>query len=129
MRRGGIIHAGLAGHLAALRHTDNFVICDSGLPIGSHTPCVDLGYRYGAPGFADIVAVVLPELFVEASWISRDMQEHNPNCLDCLRQHGLEPTPIPHEEFKIRVLNARFVIRTGEATLYANVLCQAGPAF
>jgi D-ribose pyranose/furanose isomerase RbsD len=40
---------------------------------------------------------------------------------------GLER--VPHEEFKAQVGHARFVVRTGEATPYANVLLRAGVPF
>ena len=129
MIRNGIIHADLAGHLVALRHTDTFVICDSGLPLAGTTPCVDLGYYYGQPRFADVVAAILPELSIEASWISRQMTEVNQDCLASLRVHGLDPEPIEHDEFKQRVRQAKFAVRTGEATYFANVLCRAGVAF
>ena len=129
MKRNGIIHAELARHLAALRHTETFVICDSGLPLARDAPCVDLGYRYGQPRFADVVAAVLPELTIETSWISQQMTEVNPDCLASLRAHGLNPEPIEHDEFKRRVRTAKFSVRTGEATYYANVLCRAGVAF
>jgi D-ribose pyranase len=114
MKRKGIIHAGLARHLAALRHTDTFVICDSGLPLAASTPCVDLGYRYGAPRF---------------SWISEPMLTANPGCLTAIRQHGLQPEPVSHDHFKALIRDVRFAVRTGEDTLYANLLCRAGVAF
>ncbi len=128
MIRSGIIHSRLAELLAGLRHTERFVICDSGLPLGE-LPCVDLGYRYGAARFADVVRTVLPEVVLQASWISQEMSEVNPDALRVLHDLGLEPRPIDHEDFKARVLDAKFAIRTGEATFYANVLCQAGVAF
>jgi D-ribose pyranase len=128
MIRDGIIHAGLAGFIAGLRHTETFVIADAGLPLGD-VPTVDLGYRYGAPRFADVLSTVLPQVVVEASWVSLPIQQANPPALDALRAEGLEPEPIDHEEFKARVLAARFAVRTGEATLYANVLLRAGVGF
>jgi D-ribose pyranase len=129
MKRKGIIHAGLALHLAALRHTDTFVICDSGLPLAASTPCVDLGYRYGAPRFTDVIAVILPELVIEASWISEPMLTANPDCLNAIRQHGLQPEPVSHDDFKALIRDVSFAVRTGEDTRYANLLCRAGVAF
>lgn len=128
MIRSGIIHSNLASLLAGLRHTERFVICDSGLPLGD-LPRVDLGYRYGAASFADVIRTVIPELVIEDSWISAPMTETNPTCLGILREQGLAPQPIDHEAFKQRVLSCKFAIRTGEATFYANVICQAGVAF
>lgn len=128
MIRAGIIHTQLAGLLAGLRHTEQFVICDSGLPLGD-LPCVDLGYRYGAASFADVARTVIPALVIEGSWISAPMVDVNPVNLAVLRELGLAPQPTDHEAFKQRVLSCKFAIRTGENTFYANVICQAGVAF
>lgn len=124
----GIIHAELARHLGGLRHTERFVVCDSGLPLGN-VPTIDLGYRYGAASFEDVVQAVLPEITIEQSWISRDMLDTNPTCLHALTALDLSPEPIDHEQFKQLALDAKFAIRTGEATFYANVICQAGVPF
>ena len=128
MIRTGIIHSGLAELLAGLRHTERFVICDSGLPLGD-LPRVDLGYRYGAASFSDVAHTVLSQVVVEDSWMSQQMPDVNPTALGVLRDLGLQPRPLEHEEFKAQVLRAKFAIRTGEATFYANVLCQGGVAF
>jgi len=124
----GPIHSELARHLSGLRHTEQFVVCDSGLPLGD-VPTVDLGYRYGAAEFVDVAQTVIPLLTLEASWISREMTEANRRCLGALTTLGRTPEPIDHEQFKQRALAAKFAIRTGEATFYANVICQAGVPF
>lgn len=128
MIRSGIIHAELARHLAGLRHTETFVICDAGLPLGD-LPTVDLGFRYGSPSFAEVVSTVLPHLVTEASWVSEPILRQNEAGLALLRREGLDPTPIDHDDFKRRVLAAKFAVRTGEASFFANVLLQAGVAF
>jgi D-ribose pyranase len=129
MKREGIIHAELSRHLAALRHTDTFVICDSGLPLARDTPCVDLGYRYGQATFADVSATVLNDVVVEHSWVSRDVLTVSPHVHQHLVALGLQPEPIDHEAFKEAVLGAAFAVRTGEDTFFANVLCRAGVPF
>lgn len=129
MKRAGIIHAELAGALARLRHTDTFVISDAGLPAAPGVPCIDLGYRYGQASFVDVASALLPEVVVEASWVSADIDAANPAVLAHILSLGLEPVRLDHTEFKRRVLGASFVVRTGEATQFANLLCQAGVAF
>ena len=129
MRRDGVIHQGLAGLLAGLRHTDTFVISDSGLPLVPGTPCVDLGYRYGQPPFLDVARTVLEQVVVEHSWVTDQVREVNPAVWRGLRSFGLEPEPVPHERFKALVSEARFAVRTGEDTFFANVLCRAGVPF
>lgn len=129
MKREGIIHAELARRIAALRHTDTFVICDAGLPLAPNTPCVDLGYRYGQATFNDVTATVLSEVVVEHSWVSRDVVTVSPGVLKHLVDLGLNPEPIDHDRFKADVLDVAFAVRTGEDTFFANVLCRAGVPF
>jgi D-ribose pyranase len=129
MKRTGIIHAELARYVAGLRHTDTFVICDSGLPLAPGTPVVDLGYRYGQATFADVSATVLGEVVVEHSWVSRDVLTVSPHVYKHLVDLDLEPEPVDHVEFKAAVLDVAFAVRTGEDTFFANVLCRAGVPF
>ncbi len=56
MRSGGIINAQLSRVLAELRHTDLFVISDSGLPVAAGGPeVVDLAVIYGVPSFETVL--------------------------------------------------------------------------
>jgi D-ribose pyranase len=129
MKRSGIIHSELAGLIAGLRHTDTFVIGDAGLPLAAGTPCVDLGYRYGQPSFIDVTRSVLAEVVVEQSWVSTPVLELNAAAHAVLLELGLQPTPIDHDAFKALARGAKFAVRTGEDTAYANVICRAGVAF
>ncbi|MDG5805320.1 D-ribose pyranase [Streptomyces ossamyceticus] len=129
MIRNGIIHQELAGLIAGLRHTDTFVIRDAGLPLAPGTPVVDLGYRYGQPPFLDVVEAVLAQVVVEDSWVTDQIREVNPSVHTGLRSPGLTPEPLDHDEFKARVRAARFAVRTGEDSFFANVLCRAGVPF
>jgi D-ribose pyranase len=129
MQRTGIIHNALAGLIAGLRHTETFVISDAGLPLAPTTPFVDLGYRYGQPPFLDVVEAVLGQIVVEHSWVTDQVRETNPAVYTALRSLGLDPDPLDHEEFKTRVREVKFAVRTGENTFFANVLCRAGVPF
>ncbi|MFJ7175310.1 D-ribose pyranase [Streptomyces massasporeus] len=129
MQRSGIIHRELAGLIAGLRHSDTFVISDAGLPLAPDTPVVDLGYRYGSPPFLDVVQTVLHEIVVEHSWVTDKVREVNPTVHTGLRSFGLDPELVDHDAFKARVRDAKFAVRTGEDTFYANVLCRAGVPF
>lgn len=125
MKTSGIIHAELAGRLTALRHTDQLALSDSGLPVPAGVPVVDLAVVYGLPRFTDVLDAILAEITVEASCAAGEVSAANPEI-----QARLAALPsldlIPHEQFKQRVPCARFVVRTGEATPYANVLLTAG---
>ena len=121
----GIIHAELSRLLASLRHTDSLVISDSGLPVGPGVAVVDLAVVYGLPAFLDVLDPILAEITVEASCASTEVVAANPDIYTRLSSlPALEL--LPHEQFKEKVAGARFVVRTGEASPYANVLLTAG---
>ena len=43
--------------------------------------------------------------------------------------HPLSPSEVPHDDFKALTTQARAVVRTGEATPYANVALWSGVVF
>ncbi|MFG3621354.1 D-ribose pyranase [Nocardia sp. NPDC047654] len=124
MRTSGLIHAELLAALTALRHTDLFAVSDSGLPAPVGVPVIDLGISYGLPRFEPILELILGEVTVEAAWGSRDVADTNPEAATLLS--GLNAELIDHDDFKQRIGACRFVVRTGEARPYANVLLRAG---
>lgn len=125
MRTTGIIHADLLSALTALRHTDLFAVSDSGLPVPVGVPVIDLGISYGFPRFEPILDLILNEVTVEAAWGSRDVTSHNPEAAALLIDR-LQADLLDHATFKNRIADCRFVVRTGEARPYANVLLRAG---
>ncbi|WP_067897896.1 D-ribose pyranase [Nocardia vaccinii] len=125
MRTTGIIHAELAAALTGLRHTDLFAISDSGLPVPATVPVIDLGISYGFPRFEPILNLVLHEVTVEAAWASREVTAENPDAAALLTEN-LHAELLDHDSFKSRIADCRFVVRTGEARPYANVLLRAG---
>ncbi len=124
MRTSGLIHAELLSALTALRHTDLFAISDSGLPVPRGVVVIDLGIAYGLPRFQPVLELVLREVTVEKAWASRDVEQRNPEVAALLG--ALDAEPLAHDEFKRRVGDCRFVVRTGEASPFANVLLRAG---
>ncbi|MEV4239877.1 MULTISPECIES: D-ribose pyranase [unclassified Nocardia] len=124
MRTSGLIHAELLAALTALRHTDLFAVSDSGLPTPVGVPVIDLGISYGFPRFEPVLELILGEVTVEAAWGSRDVADTNPEAAGLLS--GLNAELIDHDDFKQRIGACRFVVRTGEARPYANVLLRAG---
>ncbi len=44
MKRTGILNADLAGALAGLGHTDQVLVCDSGMPLPAEAQVVDLAF-------------------------------------------------------------------------------------
>lgn len=129
MKRGGIINAQLAGSLAQLGHTDRIVVCDAGLPVPAGPEVVDLSFQFGVPSFEAVLSGLLEELVVEGAVAAEETKEQNPEIHGLLvaRLSGLEL--VPHEELKRLVYSAKVVVRTGEATPYANVILHCGVPF
>ncbi|MDO5617900.1 D-ribose pyranase [Kocuria sp.] len=127
MKRDGLLHAQLNEQIARLGHTDTFVIGDRGLPVPSGVDCVDLAIIPGLPSFADVLGAVLREVDVEAAVVAQEA-ETSP-VREVLARNLPDAQRIPHEEFKELTRQARFVVRTGESTPYANVILRCGVPF
>ncbi|MEO6090262.1 MAG: D-ribose pyranase [Umezawaea sp.] len=129
MKRTGILHAELSGALARLGHTDELVIADCGLPIPPGPLVVDLAFTFGVPSFLDVLDGLLAELVVERAVIAKEVDDANPICAAAIVQRLPDVHRVPHAEFKLRTAATRLVVRTGEATPYANVLLRCGVPF
>lgn len=131
MKKHGIIHAQLAGYIAALGHKDLFMIGDAGMPIPAGVPIVDLALCGGVPTFIQTVDAVLGEAEVEFYYLAEEIVEKNPKLLTYLqgKLSGVESQMVPHTELKEMSKNVKFAIRTGEFTPYPNVILRAGVAF
>ncbi|CCH35713.1 D-ribose pyranase [Actinosynnema sp. NPDC047251] len=129
MKRAGILHPGLNAELARLGHTDEVVVADCGLPIPPGPAVVDLAFTFGVPTFLQVLDGVLGELVVERALVATELDERNPSCAAALAGRLPLIDRVDHDGFKGRVAQARLVIRTGEATPYANVLLRCGVPF
>ena len=129
MKKKGIINRELAGIFAKLGHTDQIVIADCGLPIPDGTTCIDLSYKLGEPGFISILNEVLEDLEIECVYIAEEMKEANPNIERIIQDRFHTVEKMSHENFKKQTKAAKVIIRTGEASPYANIILQSGVIF
>ncbi|KAA2256944.1 D-ribose pyranase [Solihabitans fulvus] len=129
MKRGGILHAGLSSALASLGHTDEVVVADCGLPIPPGPAVVDLAFVFGVPTFLQVLDGLLAELVVEGAVVAAEVDDANPACAAAIEARLPVLRRISHDELKHRVAGAKLVVRTGEATPYANVLLRCGVPF
>jgi len=129
MKTTGLLNAELNKHLSLLAHTDLFVVADSGFPVAPGIPVVDLRLVYGVPRFDQVLAAVLAEVTVEHAVLATEMGGANAANHDVVTATGIPIEHVSHEELKKRAGSARFVVRTGEDTPYANVLLTSGVAF
>lgn len=133
MRRGGVVHAELARHLASLGHTDRFVIADRGLPLPRTLPVIDLALVPGTVPFCDVLDAVLGEIVVQAHVLASEAEPGVVAGWFASRGEQIgDREQMPHEDFKRRIRDDEqmvFAIRTGEETPYANVILEAGVPF
>ncbi|ANX14152.1 D-ribose pyranase [Fictibacillus arsenicus] len=131
MKRHGILNSHISKVLTDLGHTDSIVIADAGLPIPAHVPRIDLALTLGVPSFEDVVKAVSDDLVVEHVILASEIQEKNVKTLQYLNQtfSDRDIEFVSHEQFKELTKHAKAVIRTGEATPYANCILKAGVIF
>jgi D-ribose pyranase len=131
MRRDGILNQPILNLTGGLGHFDRIVVCDAGLPIPTEVPRIDLAVVKGVPAFMDVLRPLLAELVVQKIVLATEIQSANPRVLAQIREL-VGPTPIEfvaHDEFKRLTHATKGVIRTGEATPYANVILESGVNF
>ena len=129
MKKSGVLHAELAGHLARLGHTDQFLVVDSGFPVPPGVPVVDLRVVYGLPGFAPVLTAIADEVVVEHALVATELAGANPAVHEVISGLYGELDTVDHVELKRRATGAQFAVRTAEDTPYANVLLTAGVGF
>ncbi|MEL3947329.1 MULTISPECIES: D-ribose pyranase [Streptomyces] len=131
MRKAGILNRHLSGALAELGHGDRVLVCDAGMPIPAGPRVVDLAFVAGVPSFAQVLDGLLAELVVEGGVAAREVREANPGTAALLERRfpGAALGLVPHQELKELSAGARLVVRTGEASPYANVLLTCGVFF
>lgn len=131
MKKAGVLHAQLAGYIAALGHKDTFMVGDAGMPIPKGVPIVDLALCAGVPTFRQVMDAILDETVVEGYVLADEIQEKNPELLAYIQEKlaGAEETRIPHDDLKKMSANVKFAVRTGEFTPYPNIIMRAGVAF
>lgn len=133
-----ILNPELARAVASAGHFDELVIADCGLPIPSGPTVIDLSVRRGLPSFEEVFSLLMKELKVERVIIAKEIASHNQPVLDLIKigietdsdnQNKIELDTVTHEEFKQRCAAAKWIVRTGENTPYANIILVAGVSF
>lgn len=128
MKKHGMINRDIAASLAEFGHTDHLVIADCGLPIPKDVRCVDLSYELGKPAFIDILDAVLSDFQQEAAFIAGEIEQANPEMESEIKERT-SVEYISHVELKQMSKNAKLIIRTGEASPYANIVLRSGVIF
>ncbi|WP_237981618.1 D-ribose pyranase [Bacillus thuringiensis] len=131
MKKHGVLNSEMASVLASLGHTDTIVIADCGLPIPDGVKRIDLAVELGKPSFLDVLQVVADDMAIEKVTLAEEVINNNAEVNKEIELKLIEPAfeYVSHEQFKEHTKKAKAIIRTGEATPYANVILHAGVIF
>ncbi|MCU5471074.1 D-ribose pyranase [Bacillus paranthracis] len=131
MKKHGVLNSEIASILASLGHTDTIVIADCGLPIPDGVKRIDLAVEIGKPSFLDVLQVVADDMAIEKVTLAEEVINNNTEINKEIELKLVEPAfeYVSHEQFKEHTKKAKAIIRTGEATPYANVILHAGVIF
>lgn len=129
MKKRGMINRDIAAALAKMGHTDQLAIADCGLPVPEGVLCIDLSYALSKPSFTDVLTAVLDDFQMEKMFIAGEMKEKNPMLFEEMKRYEDRAEEIPHEQLKELTKRSKVIIRTGEASPYANCILQSGVIF
>lgn len=129
MKKNGILNSEISKVLSEMGHTDTIVIADCGLPIPEDVKRIDLALKQGSPSFLEVLEALEADMEIEKVILAEEIQDFNSELEDVLKNKFTEKEYVSHEEFKKLTRKAKAVIRTGEATPYANIILHSGVIF
>lgn len=133
MKRNGILNSQISRVLSTLRHTDQIVIGDAGLPIPNDVEEIDIALKLGVPTFIEVLEELLKDMKIEKVIVANEIKTQNVNQLEDIKK--LIPLDdeaiefVTHEKFKELTANTKVIIRTGEMTPYSNIILQSDVIF
>jgi D-ribose pyranase len=127
MKKNGILNAALNAQISRLGHGDLVVVADCGLPIPLTTPTVDLALVFGSPRFIQVLDALREDVVFEGCIAASESVGSAAG--EWITQRFPAVDYIPHEQLKKLVASAKVVVRSGEATPYANVVLRCGVPF
>jgi D-ribose pyranase len=132
MKRWGHLNREVSRVLAGMGHTDSLAIGDCGLPVPDGVECIDLSIGLGDPTFLRVLDSVLADFKAERAVFASEAKDHNAAVAARASRLSAEQVQVDfvtHQALKELTRRARAVIRTGEATPYANVVLYSGVIF
>lgn len=121
----GLINPQVLSLLSRIRHTNSLVIADGAFPFWPQIETVDLSLVKGVPTVLQVVNALLPNWKCGEAFMAREFLAHNDRRTRAAfvkACRGIELKFEPHIEFKKRVPHAVGLIRTGDTTMYGNMI-------
>jgi len=139
VKRTMLLNSHLSNLVARLGHADEFTLADAGLSVPEGVDRIDLAVSAGVPAFMEVLSALNSEIVIETAILADELRAQSPEFHELLltklqdqeRWQGkaIAIIYLPHEQFKQRSHRSRAVVRTGEATPFANCILIAGVAF
>ena len=129
MKRSGILHPDIMHVLASTGHTDYILVTDSGFPVPPEPRRIDLALVQNVPTVMEVMNAIHGEFSIDRIVITEEMASFSPDFVRELKELlGSEVTVdvVTHVELKRLGHDAKATIRTGDTTLYANLLVVSG---
>lgn len=128
MLQTGILNPGVLSLVARIRHTNTLVISDWAFPYWPQIETVDISLTNGIPTVLDVLDLLTPVFKIGRIWQAEEFLNHNHG--DTIARYGksfgnIPLTREPHIDFKKRVPHAIGLIRTGDATMYGNIILES----
>lgn len=133
MKKNGVLNSQISRVLSDLRHTDQIVIGDAGLPVPDNVKEIDISLKLGVPTFIEVFEEIEKDMKVEKIILAEEIKSENPEQLTDIT-HLINLTDesfefVSHEEFKELTSKTKAIIRTGEMTSYSNIILQSDVIF
>lgn len=129
MLASGIINPQVLALVARVRHTNSLVIADWAFPSWPGLETVDLSLTAGIPTVLQVLEAILPNWVCGAAFLAEEFQSHNPPAVRDAFARVLGQVSVnyePHVALKRRVPTATGLIRTGDTTIYSNIVLVSG---
>ncbi len=128
MLQSGILNPHVLSLLSRVRHTNTLVIADHAFPFWPELETVDLSLVAGVPTVSQVLPAVLANWKCGAIRMAVEFKQHNDRkTVNAFRRlcRGVPLHFEPHLEFKRRVPGAIGLIRTGDTTIYSNMILES----
>lgn len=130
MKKHGLLNSEISKVVDDLRHADQIIIADCGLPIPNGVKEIDISLVLGTPDFISVLEVILSEVVIEELVLADEILEYNYELYQKIKDLIKVPTSfVSHRKFKEKSHHVKAIIRTGEASPYANIILQSAVCF
>lgn len=129
MYKTGILNSEISKVLSDLGHTDRIVIADCGLPVPKGVRKIDLALTFGVPSIESVYDILLEHMSVQKMIFAEEIKTDNSPLYEKIKETDVEREFVSHEAFKKLTQDTVAIIRTGEATPYANVILESDVLF